>query len=377
MAIRRNQGTRRTAAGAAVSMVLALLPVAGGVAATTGCAGPHPARVVSAKGIPVGVELGGADAAGSAPAPPPGSNPSPLGFPGTVQPPLPPVVVIESNPDVPPPPLAPRCGKPNYFASPKVEAKDKAVLPPQAATYVFRTKGTYRFEGKKVVTGRYPSLTTREIRAPKLTAHGELPDGTPYSVYDFDVVAPLATSTQTTHYRVVVGPPQQCQPHVDPNDPLSATNCERVITAAGLYITGVDTKQADGTTDTFAPSDPLQLVLFPLQRGLKWSSQAVDPTHNEQMQVDGENLGKADNAGERVYACSEPLDAWMIRITSTFTSAGSTTVTKGVFALGPQFGGLSLAEDLTTTGTQDGAKFTMHNVSTIMRVPLPAAEPSS
>jgi hypothetical protein len=374
---------RRTAQVGLVGLALQLIPAAGLVAVTTAaCSAPTSSRNVSTKEVGVDILLGAntptplpTSAPATPTAPPPPENPVPIGFPGVVQPPLPPVDV--SQPDQPgatasPTPLVPTtppatCPAPDYLAAPKREAATRPTLPPQPAAYGYKNVGHYTIKGQRTVTGRYPDQTTREVSNPKVEAGSTLPNGTEYTSYTFDVQARLGYTVTTSSYRVIsTNTPPVCTPDLN-----SPTNCKEPRSPSGLYLTKVTTTQKDGSADTFSPAYPgVKLVEFDLLVGNQWDGSGADGT--TRMALHGQVVGK-----QRVYACGKTLDSWQIKITDGRIVSPTADLTfSGSYNIAPQYGALFLSDSLTTKGTQAGATVDTTDTATILSEPEPAKAPS-
>lgn len=316
--------------------------------ALTGCAGPRNPIEVSVKQVSGDITFGAPTAAPvavGARGPAPRLNPTPLGFP-TIGQPAPPLPVAPSaRPAAPtaPPTLDP-CPAANRLQAAVRPATNSISGPPAQVLLPYRNEGVAEVtENGKTQKVAYPTLTQRRVSSAR----------NPDDTYGFSVAEDLSGTTTTTTY------------FVDPK--------------AGLYITGIVTTLPDGSSDSFVPVNPRSLMLLPLPvTPAAFSSVGVDPLSQTSVSFDGKVSGKV-----RVDACGIPLDAWEVKVTNgRTTSPGKQLDFVASYAIGTQYGGLSLRDDLqigcltdVSVDCDNGRRLAARNVATTNTEPELARKP--
>lgn len=315
-----------------------ILPAALALLAAS-CAPSAPLEVGS-KQIPVDITLGRSPAAR-----PPALNPSPGGFPGFLQPPVP---RLEPG-VVPPAPEPDPCPVANPNDAAHLVARQTAPLPPVEQTYAYRNQGSFQI-GDATRTA-YPPVTERTVTG--VTALEE------NSNYEFGVAITLAGETTTTTYRVL----------------NSGQTPER-----GVYIVSIVTERADGA-DAFIPEPPILLMPFPPPElgtnledelagvtGPTYRSSGTDPISQTTMVLEAQITGKVG-----VDACGEWIDAFDIQIVSGRIVGPSKQITfTGRYRIATQYGALVVADDIELSGMDNFEEISSTNRAHIARVP---AEP--
>ena len=303
------------------------------------CAGPSAPLEIGSKEIPVDITLG--DQGQTPPPRPLGANPSPLAFPGFIQPPIPRPQpgLTEPHPGVGACPLADPLD-----AALLVARRSAPALPAQGA-YRFRNQGSFTVDG---VETAYPPTTKRTVVDPRpIDAEGN---------FEFGVRISLIDETTTTTYRVLNG---------------------GTLPDRGIYIVRVITERASGT-DSFVPHQPILLLPFPPPelgtnledeiddaRGDTYRSSGTDPLTSTTMILEARLAGKA-----RVDACGEWIDAFDVEVITGRIVGPSKQITfTGRYAVAPQYGGLIVEDDIQMEGTQDFVPVASANRARINRVP--------
>ena len=271
------------------------------------------------------------------PAPILGANPDPA-FPGFLAPPPPAPVA-----SFPPPTVAtPACAEADPFAFPAEVATPGIGEPPTAGRYTYRQEGTIEIAGRDPIV--LPPELSRTVDAVETDAEtGEL---------TYDVVTTAFGETTTTSYAVR-------QTTGDPS-------------LDGLFLTQVVTERPDGSVDQFAPLGGVRLIALPAAPQTTWNDVGTDPLTATSMIVDGTVVEKG-----RVNACGTVLDSWTVEVTGRILGPSKAIEIDATYAIGTQFGGLVLAEDVHLTGTDAGETVEQTSKTTINAiVPEPVDETS-
>lgn len=251
-----------------------------------------------------------------APAPPvSGASLTPT-FPSFIQPPA----VLTPTPTPAPTPVAPlpsvtaSCPSAGPDSFPAVQASSRVPGPPSPGTYFFRQTGHYDMDGQ---SGTAASQVIRVVTDVATQSDGD---------YTFDVDEANGNVLTQTSYEV-----QQT---------TGSTSTD------GLYITGVITKEADGTIDQFSPEPAIRIMPLPASAAqTQFTSAGVDPIHGVTEEISGTMEGHTD-----VNACGTVLDSWQVQVTGKIISASESLDLTASYDIGTQFGGLSLADMVTLTG---------------------------
>lgn len=259
-----------------------------------------------------------------------------------------------------PGPASASCPAPNAFAQPSQVAPDTVHLPPSTASYVYRSSGTYSITGANAKSGLFPGTSARDVANVRETANpvtGEV-------WYRFDVTDTLGFLSTTTTYTLV---PESSLPSSAPAGP-------------GVYISRVQTLYVDGTKEDFTPSNSpgLLLVPFPLSPGGTWNAEGADPKSGIAMAYSG-TVGEKT----RINACGLPLDAWTIKLNGqvgpsggpgVFIAPASAITFTADYAIGTQFGGLSLQDAISVSGSTPNGGFEQQtSATTDSSPPAPAS----
>ena len=300
----------------------------------TACGAP-PSLPVGVKEYPADIVYG--DAAKPEPPPPvPAADPAPA-FPGFLAPPAP----RPNRSTTPPtPPTAPTttavaaaCPEDDPLVVPEAEAPPEVRGEPTEGNYPFRQHGQAIVDGEVVAT--LPPQAPRRLDNYRQLA---------LSSYRFDVTVSEFEAATSTTYEVA-----------------------RRGAENGLYIAQIRSSDPFGTS-AFTPSAPVKMLPFPANTGLRWSSAGTDPLHGITLSIHGLVLGKT-----RVNACGTPLDAWLVEVgedpqtgqPSRIVGPDKSVVITGTYAVGTQFGGLILAEDITLRGSDSGEPVEITTTATI------------
>lgn len=290
------------------------------------CSGPQRSLQVGMKEIETDVLIGPRST--RVQTPPPASDPI-VGFPGFVQPPF-----------VPPPtlrPPTPTCPTAGPFDPVRSEVSTTAERPPVPSAYSYRNDGTFAIGDR---SGSFASPSTRVI--------GNVIDPAPGGGFTFDVAIPSPDdSVTTTTYHVF---PRAASP-TDPEP--------------GLFIERVTTKRADGSSEVFSPVPMLMMIRFPAAIGETWDARGIDPLAGIVMQFTG-----TIRARGIVDACGVRLAAWEVVISDGLIRGPDRDLTfSSVLWIAPQYGGLSLADQVRTQGTDAGVAIKTSNIARISDVP--------
>lgn len=254
------------------------------------------------------------------------------------------------------------CPSADPLAAPSKEAVNTILLPPAAGTYSFRNEGSFEVSGANAKKGAFPSLSTRTVKE----VFKVMTPGSTETWYRFDVEAVLADFYTTTTYTLV---PEQAGP--------------TVVTGPqpGLFITRVQTQLPNGTSEDFRPANfpGLLLLPFPFSPGVEWNAAGADPRSGTAMAFTGLVGQKV-----RIDACGTPLDAVTVQVDGQFgeTEGPGTAISPlsqtrfaAEYALGTQFGGLSLMDLVEMTRTDPRGNLYQKNRSTINSEPgLPKSD---
>jgi hypothetical protein len=280
-------------------------------------------------------------------------------------PPAPPPSPSTSHAPRPLPALGP-CPPASPFAVEALPSTTTIQQPPATGTYAYRDTGTYQTSGATPQQGNYPTTQMRTVSNVK----PRLPSG-----YTFEVTATLGDTVTTTTY-AYMPPTALSQSPVGP------------LPIAGLYIAKVVTTVGK-TTSTFSPLPPgLLLLEVPAEPGDEWNAIGLDPTTLTLMSFTG-----TQGENTTVNACGQVLDAITVHVdgnieireniagvvpTSIATGINlggreigptiNTTFT-GDYAFVTQYGGLSVMDNVETTGTENGVGIDRKLNSTINVVP--------
>lgn len=322
-----------------------------GLLLTTACAGPERRLEVGFKEVPSNVVLGSQ----SSPAAAPDGSSGPVTIvylppPSVVALPPPPFEVPDDRPTrpAPSPPAEPVCATADPLEAPVLEAPSRIEAPPAEAAYVFRNDGRFETSGADAQSGTFTAPTLRTVKRVFQSDDGLL--------FDFSVTETLGSTTTTTTYRVIRETALLAAPDgsVEP----------------GLYLTRVESLEADGQTSTFAPTPHVRLAALPLVRGEVVESRGVDPATAMTMSLTSTVTGK-----DRVDACGTPLDSWTLDVTGTVLSPEEELEFASTYAIGTQYGGLILRETVAFTGTVGDAGVSRTNTATVSQEPSPAGGP--
>jgi hypothetical protein len=196
------------------------------------------------------------------------------------------------------------------------------------------------------------SIFTYEVVEPDLVTSGQ----TVVSKYQVKTDAnqlhyfpPVATPNVSTTTAPTVGPAKITLPQVPQG--VGAGDPGR-----GLALMSVTYKDDKGNTaGTFTPQPgillfPLEAQIFP---GEVFRAGGVDPTSGATMTIDGHVIGR-----DRVDACGEELEGWLVQETQTISSgaAGTTVTREADYIFSTNLGGIILSEHFVAPSpTQGGA----------------------
>jgi hypothetical protein len=274
-------------------------------------------------------------------------------------PPLPQVRILPAPLELPPPipgappatfaavPAAPvtSCPDASPSAVPAVEAPASASVPPAAATYDFRYRGSLTLSPGQVgqqVTN-VPASGTRQVIP---TSQPSAIDGS----YTYSVVETFNGQQLKTDFAVypaghTLSGAQALVPSRTPD--------------AGIYFTGYTLSKA-GSTDPptqFTPEPPIQVDVFDDSPGQTWQGGAgTDPVDEQTLTVDGNANANGTTSSVvtgrvRVNACGELIQAWEVQLAGTFSDArGAPRNPAETYTLAldfaTQYGGISVQDHL-------------------------------
>jgi hypothetical protein len=183
-------------------------------------------------------------------------------------------------------------------------------------------------------------------------------------------VAPPDLTRPTSPVPLPVTPPDEAQPTL-PKPPLpgsvSAGDPER-----GISLVKLQRVDAAGNRSelTFSPG----VLYLPLDvvPGEEFNAVGVDPRTGSVLQHQAK-VTKRD----RVDACGEIVDGWVVEATQTFTGPGQTAPSRTYrYIVAPQLGGLIISEEIHTSSAQ-GTTDVVLSLGQLNPAPLPAAPPQS
>jgi hypothetical protein len=277
------------------------------------CSGPRSAIDVTMKEVPGDVAIG-AKPVVVLPEPAPAHvNPVPVAFPPFFSPPPPieQVGVPTADPVPVPTATAVACGTAGPTAVSKNPAPNNISTPPEASSLVYRDKGTFTVTSSDGVAhkGDYPVQSTRAVVSKPVG------DGT--FLFTVTEQQGLLSATATTYH---------------------------LVPSKGLYLRQVVTLQPDGASDRFATdTDTLLMLPLPVSVGAQVGGSAVDSSTATNLTFAGTVTGHT-----RVDACGTLLDAIEVQVTAGRITAANRAVSfTATYAIGTQYGGLSLADHVT------------------------------
>jgi hypothetical protein len=339
--------------------------------AGTGCGGPRSPLEIGVKEISSDVVLGAQKrAATPVPLPPAVLEVPPPGFstPGVRTPATEP----PSGPGAPTSTAAPRppCPEDDPLVFPKLGSTNAISALPAPGIYPYRTSGSYEITGASAAKGTFPGTSSREVKNVVRAGDGSV---------SFDVAVTLGKDTTTTSYSVVPSSPVPPNPYTD----MAPTP-----DGSGLFVTKIAS-----VSGTFSPSPPMLVLPFPAEKGRRWQVVASDPVSQQAMAYNGTVEGRT-----RVNGCGVPLDTIKVRLDgelrqctpatptppagppppgqqcpavqgpgapSARPSGASAVTFVADYAFATQYGGISLEDTVTTTGTDAGQGVTKTLHSTI------------
>lgn len=366
---------RRDHRGTALLVALSVLTLAG-------CAGPARPLSVGVQSVYSNVILGNQD---QPPPPPPAAavNLNP-GFPLPIQPPLPTQSPLSIQPPLPMPSYQPPVSTPTTLGSftpppsslalaaptpstttrPPVRAAPPPVCPPTDpnlpvsrpptlvvgappvnGTYPFRVIGTYTLTGAHPRTTTYPEFTTRVVK--------RLPDDASGNYWNYSETQSEAGSGQlvTTYFSI-----EHTQTFVTAHNGVGPVPENGDV--SGIYLTGIDLKRADGSTDSFRPEPALELLETPAAAGEGGSESGTDPLSQTTMSLNWFNEGMIP-----VAACGKVVGAWEVKITNGQVVGNSSDprvdaknlTFSGDYFFATEDGGIDVGDGLIAQGTDGGA----------------------
>ena len=115
--------------------------------------------------------------------------------------------------------------------------------------------------------------------------------------------------------------------------------------APGIEIVSMGWKDAVRGNFAFFPTVPMQFIKTPLAVGDSWNSAGVDPNNQTSVQISGSVPAKVT-----VNACGVALDAYQVHISGQIASPTIQLTWTADYDIGPQYGGLILAEHVQLSG---------------------------
>lgn len=235
-----------------------------------------------------------------------------------------------------------------------VASTDTITMPPQPATYEYRSEGQHTATGANAGTTAYPDTSTRTVgEATETTAA----DGT-VTGFTFDVDVVMGDHRTITTYLVH---------HGSDLSPMEA----------GLYVTNIQTLDPSGAEESsFTPVPPMLILPFPALEGTTFSVTTSDAASGTVLQYTGE-IG--DHV--RVDACGEVIDTRSVTIDATINLGSCTTPActgeqpppamtfTAEYDIATQYGGLSVRDHVRAQGETVDAPFVDELTNTISRVP--------
>lgn len=305
--------------------------------ASVACTGPHSSLRVGVKEIDTDVLIGPPQPS-VVPALPPASSPGPIGFPGFVQPPVIP------GPQASPTPVPQACPQADPLAPIPHAVTASAQTPPVERSYRYRNHGVWTQGDTK---GALPDIVTRTVRNVVKQAPG--------GGFTFDVATPQQGGiVTTTTYHVYPSQPR-------PSDPTP-----------GIYLERTVSEIPNKDPLTFTPVPALEIMQFDAAPGVMWTARGVDPFSRIVESFDGKITGK-----RTVDACGTWVSAWTVEITNgSIESPLETTSFSATLAIAPQYGGISVVDKFSQSGTKHaqpgdaGVAETVDNTASIQEAPV-------
>lgn len=326
--------------------------------ALTACAGPRAPLQVGVRELPSDVVLGDRSqhpaAPVSVPVPPVALPLSPAQAPVVGLGPLSAPAPQDVTPPEPPPAPAAHAASCNVGSpgpAKTLKVPDTVTRPPSAARYTYQARGGYTMSGANAAKVAFPDTMARTVRD-----IAQLPAAGPR--YRFTVDAELGRSLTSTTYTLV--PESTSAVKVDP---------------AGLYITKVVSRNADGSTDSFTPAAAPGLLLlpFPATPGTSFRQSGVDP-------ATGTALSYTATVGDpqQLDICGTVVGAVPVHLDGQLGPTGgevSPQAAQGFLAdysFATAYGGLSVYDKTELERTTADGTFAQRLAATIVREPQPA-----
>jgi hypothetical protein len=320
-----------------------LAPVVLALALTSTACGPKPSLQVGLKNYNTDIVFGGKKKVAPLPPPPPAAEITPL-FPGLIQPPPLPRIVVNApvvTTTTALPPKQVECPQANLLAVPP-PATSMILEAPLPGLYAYRMQE--RTDPKEKVRA-IPGGQVRKVFGVGKNTVGD-------TTYSVDIASPDGSHTQNFYeIRNVASDP----------------------TASGLYLRSVLHTWPNNTRqEYFGPvGDGLRMFAMPADVGVTWNSVASDPLHTTSMSLSG-----AIKERRRVDACGTVVEGWLTVSDITVSTSNPDGPGLKVFTIHaeyvvvPQLGGL-IANDRTET--VDGATdyLVESTLSSLVPKPLP------
>lgn len=325
--------------------------------ALTACAGPKAPLQVGVRELPSDVVLGDRS---QHPAQPVSVPVPPVALP--LSPAQVPVVGLApayspddgaAPPPVPPPAPPAACDVGTPTAAKGLTVPDTVSRPPSAARYSYQARGGYEMSGANAAKVAFPDAMARTVRDVV-----QLPTAEPR--YRFTVDAELGRSLTSTTYTLV-----------------PASTATSPVQAAGLYLTKVVTRYADGSTDSFTPAvaPGLLLLPFPTTPGTSFRQSGVDART-------GTTLSYTATVGDpqQLDVCGTVIGTVPVHLDGQLGPSGgqlSPQAAQGFqadYAFATAYGGLSVYDKAELQRTTADGTFSQQLTATIVRAPQPAAQ---
>jgi len=329
--------------------------------AVTACSGPTTPIDIGVKNLATSFHYGLVQGVVAAPNVPGAAPPPPMG------PFLPSRDFTLGKPraSAPPPPIVPPalCPAASPAAIIKVAATTIMAKPPVAASYSYRSQGSYKDNAGNA--GAYPTRHTRQVRNPQTLSGGE---------FTFQVLTTIGFQRSLTTFHYV--PPTPAS--------YSAAGPQPV---AGLYLTADVREQGGEVKSSFTPAGRgLLLLPVPALRGQVWHSTATDPVTGVTQFVTG-TIG----AKKLVNACGEVVESVPVHLDGDIKiSQGGISPTEidtqqdpggqevspdgglrftADYFFAPQYGGLIVQDHVQTAGHLNKSNLKTDLLSTIDALP--------
>ena len=138
----------------------------------------------------------------------------------------------------------------------------------------------------------------------------------------------------------------------------------------GISLVKLQRVDAAGNSSELAFSPGVLYLPLDIVPGEEFNAVGIDPRTGSVLQHQAKVLKR-----DRVDACGEVVDGWVVESTQTFTGPGQAAPPRTYkYVIAPQFGGIIISEEIHTAGPQ-GTTDVVLSLGQVKPAPLPAAPP--